>query len=203
MGRNLETADVRGLLGLFLADGYLTYCHCPAKSYIKGTLSAGVHERAFLEEKVAEVQRFVPTQARITPYLTPRRESGKRTTVLRFRFSSGLLRPVYNLLYPYRERDVTRAALELLGGRAAAWLWAEGCRLGDDGATLKRVGSTTEEARLISGWLQVLTGAESTVLDQAVRPRLRFDREGTALVQAALLEYAPQSRRALFLPGQP
>ncbi len=203
MGRNLETADVRGLLGLFLADGYLTYCHCPAKSYIKGTLNAGVHEREFLEEKVAEVQRFVATRAQITPYLTPQRDSGKRTTVLRFRFSSGLLRPVYNLLYPYREREVTRAALELLGGRAAAWLWAEGCRMDEDGATLKRVGSTTEEARLISGWLQLLTGAESTVSDQTVRPRLRFDQKGVALVQAALLEYAPRSRHALFLPERP
>lgn len=199
----MNTADVRGLLGLFLADGYLALCRGATKTYIKATLNAGAHEQDFLEEKIAEVRQFVPTQARIVPYQTPQRESGKRTTVLRFRFTSHLLRPVYNLLYPFGEREITRAALELLGGRAAAWLWAEGCKPRADGVTLRHVGLLEDEARLISGWLQLLTGAESSVLTEKTRPRLHFNNENAKQVRKALLPYAPETRKQLFLEIDP
>lgn len=167
---------------------------------MKGSLNAGLHERDFLEEKVAEVRSFIATNAEIVPYQTPERETGNRTTVLRFRVASTKLRPVYNLLYPYRRRRITRAALELLGGRAAAWLWAESMRPGRGGFLLRRVGSTTEEARLISGWLELLTGATSAVLDDHAKPRLWLDLEQGARLREVLLPYAPATRVRLFQP---
>jgi hypothetical protein len=196
----LDTADVRGLLGLFFADGCLTCKRGPASNYVKGSLSAGVHERDFLEEKVAEVRLFIPTEAQIVPYQTRERDTGSRTTVLRFRVASTKLRPVYNLLYPYRQRKVTRAVLELLGGRAAAWLWAEGIRPGRSGYVLRRVGSTTNEARMISGWMELLTGAASEVLSDHSKPRLFFSRDQAAQARAALRPYAPATRQSLFEP---
>lgn len=198
MGRNLDTVDVRGLLGLLFADGSLTYHHGPTRDHVRATLNAGAGERDFLEEKVAEVREFIPTQARIIPYQTRERDSGNRTTVLRFRFTSGKLKPIYNLLYPSGEREITRPVLELLGGRAAAWLWAEGARIRSNGATLRRVGNLTDEARLISGWLQLITGAESEVTTDQIRPRLFFHPRQAQILQGALLPYAPTSRRHLF-----
>ncbi|MEB3235367.1 MAG: hypothetical protein VKM98_08055, partial [Cyanobacteriota bacterium] len=170
----------------------------PASNYVKASLYAGPHERDFLEEKVAEIRSFIPTEATIVPYQTPERDSGNRTTVLRYRVSSTLLRPVYNLLYPYRRRRITRAVLELLGGRAAAWLWAEGARPGEEATLLRRVGSTEAEARLISGWLTLLTGAESTVLLDRTKPRLHFEEDQACRVRQAIRAYAPTSRLHLF-----
>lgn len=197
----MDTSDVKGLLGLFLPGGHLKYCRCPRRSYVRATLAAGVRDRDFLEEKVAELRQFVPTSASITPYQTSLRESGRRTTVLRFRLSSSALWPVYNLLYPNHEREITRPVLEILGGQAAGWLWAHGCRADRDGALLAHVGSLREEALLVAGWLQLLTGAHAEVAEGYRKPRLRFDREQAGLARQALLPYAPRSRRHLFLPG--
>lgn len=189
---------MRGLLGLFFADGCLISRKGPASTYVKASLYAGLHERDFLEEKVAEIRSFIPTDAAIVPYQTPERDSGNRTTVLRYRVSSTLLRPVYNLLYPYRRRRVTRAVLELLGGRAAAWLWAEGAKPAQGATVLRRVGSTEAEARLISGWLTLLTGAESTLLLDRTKPRLHFLPQQAQLLRQAIRPYAPASRLPLF-----
>lgn len=200
----MDTFEIRSILGLLLAGGYLTYCRGASKDYVRATLNAGLGHRDFLEEKVTEIRQFVPTKAEIKPYQTPIRDSGKRTTVLRFRFSSNALRPIYNLLYPYQEREITRAVLELLGGRAAAWLWAEGARLLSDGsAVLSHVGSLQEEAQLVRGWLQLLTGAESTVNKGpgSARPRLHFGADDTRRLQGALRPYAPASRHHLFGEG--
>lgn len=195
----MDTSGVRGLLGLFLASGHLTCHRTPVKSSIRGTFHAGVDDRAFLEEKAQEVRLFVPTEAVISPYRTPVRDSGKRTTVLRFRLTSTALRPIYNLLYPNGEREITRPVLELLGGRAAAWLWAEGARLLPDGSSvLSHVGFLKCEARLISGWLELLTGASSSVTDQWRRPRLAFSVDDTARIRSVLHVYAPQARLPLF-----
>lgn len=197
----MDTAGVKSLLGLCLAGGYLSYCRRPAKSFVRATFASGIRDREFLEEKVAELRQFVPTKGTITPYQTATRESGNRTTVLRFRLSSSALRPIYNLLYPSGEREITRPALELLGGRAAAWLWAEGCRIGPDGALLSHVGSLQDESLLVAGWLELLTGASPELVTTYARPRLHFDPGQTRLAQQALLPYAPQSRRHLFLPA--
>lgn len=170
-------------------------------------MHGGANERDFLQEKADEIRRWVPTRAQIAPYFTGPRESGNTTTVLRFRFTSDVLFPIYNLLYPRGDREITRPVLEVLGGRAAAWLWAEGARdLGDQGWILRRVGQAEDEARLVSGWLEILTGAASAVVYPRAGerknkglPRLLFAPEHAARVRNTLASYAPASRQHLFL----
>lgn len=196
----MEPADVRGLLALLLADGSLVPYRSPGGGYVQLTLTAGLNESAFLEEKVAEFRHFIPTDAQIAHYTTTPRANGKTTMVLRFRVSTNKLRPIYNLLYPGGERTITRSALDLLGGTAAAWMWAEGARRQRDNSfQLARVGTTYEEAELIGQWLTMLTGADSRIDEERVRPRLLFSAAQAAKIQEALLPYAPVSRKHLFL----
>jgi hypothetical protein len=190
---------VRRLLGLFFADGCLTCRRGPSSNYVKASLNAGVHERDFLEEKVAEIRAFIPTEAQIVPYQTPERASGNRTTVLRFRVSSTQLRVIYNLLYPCRQRRITRAAIELLDARAAAWFWAENARPGQGGWILRRVGSTAAEARLVADWLKDLCAIQApTLLEDHVIPRLWLDCDQAGPLSALLRPEAPASRLHLF-----
>lgn len=199
----MDVIDVRGLLGLLIGDGSLVPYRTPGGGYIQLTLTAGASESAFLEEKVQEFRNFIHTKAQIVPYRTTPRSNGKTTPILRFRVSTNKLRPIYNLLYPIGERQITATTLDLLGAQAAAWLWAEGARLRDDQSfSLTRVGSTNEEALLFSAWLNMLTGASSTIEDNYVKPRLRFDLNQTQKIQAALQQYAPNSRKHLFLGEQ-
>jgi hypothetical protein len=205
----MDTPGVRGLLGVLLADACLMRQRAPGQDRIFAAMHGGSKERDFLQEKAEEVRRFVPTKARVIPYRTPVRESGNSTEVLRFRFTSDALLPIYNLLYPSREREITGPALELLGGRAAAWLWAEGaCLLGGDGAMLRRVGRWEGEAQLVRGWLQMLTGAESTVVHPRAGsgsgkglPRLWFQPDQASRLRESLAPYAPASRWNLFVEG--
>ena len=195
----MDAADVRGLLGLLLADGSLVPYRSPGGGYIQLTLTAGASESAFLEEKVAEFRQFVPTQAQIVHYKTKPRSNGKRTSVLRFRVSSTKLRPVYNLLYPSGEREISQTALDMLGAKAAAWLWAEGARVYPEGyVDLARVGKTFEEALRVCQWIGILTGAEATLADTHINPRLRFQHREASKIRKALLPYAPLSRIHLF-----
>lgn len=197
----MNTDSVRGLLGLFLADGRLERVRAPVRPRICAVIEGGAGETDFLEEKVAELRRFLPTKAQIRHYQTSQRDSGNRTTVLRFRVHGQKLQPIYNLLYPYGHRQITSPALELLGGRAAAWLWAEAAKqLESGGFVLRRAGSEPEEALLLAGWLRMLTGARAELCDSHRRPRLLLCPEQAALMQTALLPYAPLSRRQLFLP---
>lgn len=209
----MEAADIKGLLGLLLVDGSLNQYSTPTSGYIQLTLTGGVTESAFLGEKVAEFRQFIPTKAEIVPYKTAARFSNRpnkhgvvdvgprHTTVLRFRVSTNKLRPVYNLLYPEGNRQITSNVLDMLGAKAAAWTWAEGGRLGKDGSSeLARCGTTPEEAFLISDWIYLLTGAESTLVESLIylKPRLNFSAEATRKLQNALLPYAPTSRKHLF-----
>jgi hypothetical protein len=195
----LDTGDVRGLLGLLLADGSLVSYRTPTGGYVQMILTAGITESAFLQDKVDEFRRFVPTKAEIVPYRTGRPGHGKTTTVLRFRVSTDKLRPVYNLLYPGGDRMITSACLELLGARAAAWLWAEGARPHGDGVYLARVGFSLYEAELVSQWLETISGAISSISEQWARPRLWLEAEQAEKLKSALWTYAPNSRRHLFL----
>ena len=195
----LDVTDVRGLLGLLLVDGSLVHYRSPSGGYIQMTITAGVKESAYLEEKVAEFKSFFPTRAAIAPYSTAKRANGKQTTVLRFRASTNKLRPVYNLLYPAGERQITQPVLDILGAQAAAWCWAESAVIGKrGGAKLSRVGNTRAEAMRLNTWLELLTGARGEVKVYRKRPRLSFDPQQTKKVQAALIQYAPKSRIHLF-----
>tara|TARA_B100000945_G_C20423130_1_gene619039 strand:- start:3896 stop:4639 length:744 start_codon:yes stop_codon:yes gene_type:complete len=199
----VEAADVRGLLGLLISDGSLVPYRTPGGGYIQLTLTAGASESAFLEEKVKEFRQFINTKAQIVPYRTTPRANGKTTPILRFRVSTNKLRPVYNLLYPIGERQLTQTTLDLLGAQAAAWAWAEGAKLKKDGsAMLSRIGSVREEAYLFSQWLEMLSGASSVLSDDYVRPRLLFDPVQTRKIQDVLIKYAPKSRQHLFKGDQ-
>jgi len=199
----LEARDVRGILGLLIADGSLVPYRTPSGGYIQLTLTAGANETAFLEEKVEEFKQFIFTRAKIVPYKTKARSSGNSTPILRFRVSTNKLRPIYNLLYPIGERQITQLALDLLGAQAAAWLWAEGGKILKNGSSvISRVGSTSEEAQIIAKWLQMLIGAEGVIEDQHVRPRITFDPEQTLKIQEQLINYAPKSRLHLFKQEQ-
>jgi len=207
-GEILDTDATRGLLGLFLADGHLHRIRTPTRYRIRAVIEGSEGEIDFLDEKAAELRRYIPTTATLRRYQTSTRESGNRTTVCRLRVTSDALQPIYNLLYPRRRRQVTQPALELLGGRAAAWLWAENTRpLSSGSFLLKRVGSQEDEALLVAGWLRMLTGAQGEIWDQdpqqrlRQKPRLLFNQQQAAHLQTALLPYAPVSRRSLFLPG--
>lgn len=209
----MEAADIKGLLGLLLVDGSLNQYRTPTGGYVQLTLTGGITESAFLEEKVAEFRQFIPTKAQIVPYKTAPRytalpnkqgivdDGPRHTTVLRFRVSTNKLRPVYNLLYPNGSRQITQNVLDLLGASAAAWAWAEGARLNQDGSVvLARVGTTDLEAELISDWLEVLTGAKSDDLfdEKLQKPRLIFSPEEAAKAANALRRYASPSRAHLF-----
>lgn len=199
----MDSADVRGLLGLLLADGSLVPYRTVGGGYIQLTLTAGAAESAFLEEKVAEFRHFIPTNANIVHYETPKRANGRSTSALRFRVSTDKLRPVYNLLYPHGEREITQTSLDLLGAKALAWCWAEGSRVLKDGSVqLARVGATIQEARLMSSWVEVLTGAISTIDEKRVKPRLTFTPDQAVKVRKALVDYAPKSRVHLFQEEQ-
>jgi hypothetical protein len=207
-GENLDTDATRGLLGLFLADGHLHRIRTPTRYRIRASLEGGEGEIDFLEEKAAEIRRYIPTNAAIGRYQTSCRENGRRTTVCRLRITSDELQSIYNLLYPRGRRQITPPVLELLGGRAAAWLWAENAKpLKNGGFILKRVGGSDPEALLVSTWLRLLTGAPSEPCEQdpqqrlRQKPRLLFERQQAIHLQTALLPYAPASRRGLFLPG--
>jgi hypothetical protein len=199
----LDAADVRGLLGLLLADGSLAPYRAPGGGYVQLTLTAGPSESAFLEDKVADFRHFLPTKAQIVPYNTTPRSNGKTTPVLRFRVSTSKLFPIYNLLYPRGERRITSTVIDMLGAQAAAWLWAEGARPQAGGTTeLARVGLSTQEALLVQQWLEMLTGAVSQVDLERVRPRLWFDAEQSRKLKDALSSYAPRSRQHLFNSNQ-
>ena len=199
----MDATDVRGLLGLLLGDGSLVPYRTPGGGYIQLTLTAGASESAFLEEKVDEFRTFIKTKAQIVPYRTTPRANGKTTPILRFRVSTNKLRPIYNLLYPIGERQITHTTLDLLGAQAAAWLWAEGVKIRQDqSALLGRVGSTSEETMLIASWLEMLTGAKSKLEDNYVKPRLSFLTEDSVKIQEALQQYAPHTRKHLFQGDQ-
>ena len=202
--RFLDVQDVRGLLGLLLVDGSLVLYRSPSGGYIQMTITAGIKESAFLEEKVEEFKSFFPTRAEIAPYSTAKRANGKQTTVLRFRASTNKLRPVYNLLYPAGERQITQPVLDILGAQAAAWCWAESAGIGKrGGAKLTRVGNTRVEAMRLNNWFELLTGARGEVKDYRKRPRICFSPDQTKKIQEALIQYAPQSRIHLFTGDVP
>lgn len=195
----LDAVDVRGLLGLLMPCGNLVPYRTPTGGFIQLTVTGGRSDEAYLEEKIDEFNRFIPTRAKVVPYRTKPNSKGRSSEVLRFRVSSNRLRPIYNMLYPGGYRQITQTMLDLLGARAAAWLWADTARIDPDGsAQLVRVGQTVEEAQLIARWLFVLTGANCFLDDDHVRPRLALPHREVSKVRNSLLPYAPETRSYLF-----
>ena len=195
----MDVVDVRGLLSLLLTDGSLVSYRTPGGGYIQLTLTAGINQSAFLEDKVREFKEFLPSRAVITPYKSSPRANGRQTSVLRFRVSTNKLRPVYNLLYPGGERLINQTALDLLGASAAAWCWAQGAHIQPDmSAELSRVGRTYMEGARMQAWISMLTGAQPVLGEHRQHPRLYFAPSETVKVQDALIQYAPPSRIHLF-----
>lgn len=198
----MEAADARGLLGVLLSDGSMTRYSTPAGGYVQLTLTAGASASAFLEEKVSEINYFLLSEAQIIPYDSKPRANGSTSTVLRFRISTNKLRPIYNLLYPNGFREITQTALDMLGGHCAGWLWASGAKNSKGGSSvLSRVGTTDEEALMVSSWLQMLTGAASRIDRDSggIKPRLFFSPAESRKIRQSLISYAPNTRRHLFL----
>jgi hypothetical protein len=194
----LQMEDMRDLLGMLLVDGSLKTYPTPSGGYVQLSLVAGLGAINYLEEKAELLRRVLPTRADITT-ISGRRAGGRSSTQLRLRVSTNRLRPIYNLLYPGGEREITRNALEMLGGKAAGWVWAEGVRWRSDGsAYLRRVGQTSYEACLIGGWLELLTGATSRLSESARLPQLDLGPTDAAKAAQVLLPYAPQSRSHCF-----
>ena len=195
----LDVTDVRGLLGLLLVDGSLVHYRSPSGGYIQMTITAGLSESAYLEEKVKEFKSFSLREHRSCLTAQPSVRTASRPPCFVFRASTNKLRPVYNLLYPAGERQITQPVLDILGAQAAAWCWAESAVLGKrGGAKLSRVGNTRAEAMRLNAWLELLTGARGEVKDYRKRPRLSFGPKETQKVQSALMQYAPTSRIHLF-----
>lgn len=196
----LDIDALKDLLGLLLVNGSMRPYSTPSGGYIQLTLVANEKSKPLLDDKIALIRHHVPTFAGITQTST-RRSDGSSLKSFRFRVSTNRLRPLYNLLYPGGEREITRNALEMLGGAAAAWVWAEGARPRTGrhkGETiLKHVGSTKYEACLVGGWIELLTGAEST-LTETRRPQLLFEEDQCQKIREVLLPYAPPSRQSLF-----
>lgn len=195
----MDAIDVRGLLGVLLTEGSMTDYSGPQKHYIQLTITAGLKNSAFLEEKADEICYFLSTEAQILPYAAHRSKSGKVSTTMRYRISSDRLRPIYNMLYPNKRRQITRTTLDMLGGHAAGWCWATGAKNNRDGSSvLEKVGQSEEEAELISQWLEMLTGAPSVIGFRTSRPHLEFTVDGGRKIRESLLNYAPRSRKHLF-----
>lgn len=195
----MEAVDVRGLLGLLLVEGSMTEYSAPKRRYVQLTLTAGLKSSAYLEEKVEEIQYFLSSEANMLPYRHRRNKDGSVSTVIRYRMTTERLRPAYNMLYPGRERRITQPVLDILGGHAAGWTWAAGAKNEPSGSTkVLKVGRTEEEACLVSSWLEMLTGARSTVDFMRTTPHLEFTPGESLKARAALKPYAPRTRQHLF-----
>ena len=68
----------------------------------------------------------------------------------------------------------------------------------DGSVLLSRVGSTFEESQLIANWLTMLTGAEGSIDEAYIRPRIFFKAEQAQKIRETLKNYAPKSRIHLF-----
>lgn len=195
----LDIDGIRDLLGMLLVDGSFKTYPTPSGGYVQLSLVSGLQAIDHLEAKAEVLRRYLPTRAEITT-ITSKRSNGRSSTQLRLRVSSNRLRPIYNLLYPGGEREITRNALDLLGAKAAAWIWAEGARPDREGGiSLRRVGATSYEACLIGGWLEVLTGATSSLANGSRRPRLILDGTQAQKAAAVLAPFAPSRPEAFAL----
>ena len=208
---------MQGILGVILVDGSLNLVKTSVRESLQLTLTGGEDELEFLQEKVDEIDRHLPNKAQVfhaevnKTQLSGPDGKPKATQILRYRLCSNKLMPVYNLLYPNHQREITDSALELLGGRAMAWAWAEaaqpmaGKKKFKDPLKqrvshwiLRRAGRTEKEAVAMQRWIQKLTGAQSTIERTNLKPRLLFQIAHAKELMSTLSPYAPESRIHLF-----
>jgi len=202
----MDNDQLEILVGLIFASGRLErrpqqdhwgYC---------AVFSGSPGAEDFMEEKLSEFKKAIPTNAGIHSYVAYRsqrepHEGGVRSTqsrALRFRIRSPQLEIAWNLLYPNGFKEVTPVLLEMLSQRAAAWHWAENALPHRYGIQLKRVGETREEAELVRLWIKSMTGAHGTVVRETKDPRIIFEGPEEAQIRHALAPYAPFTRRSKF-----
>lgn len=192
---------VRGLVSLFLSAGNLVCYRSPTGEKAQATLTGGQSDAAYLEEKVEDFRQHHPSEARVIAYHPQGKRYQGESLILRFRCTSSKLMPIYHLLYPGRKRYITSNALELCGGRAAAWMIAEHGKRTAKGLQLWSTASTHEEVIRIAQWLQTLTGAECRIKTLGRRESIviHLDPEPAAKACEILVPYAPRSRKHLFL----
>lgn len=202
-GKNsVESDAVRGLVSLFLAAGNLTREPRPSgNANAQATLTGGLKDSAYLEEKVEEFRRFLPSTSDIRPFNPRGADYTGEKLVLRFRCRSPKLLPVYHLLYPTRKRYITSAPLELCAARGVAWMVAEHGKRAYDGLQLWSTADTAEEVVRIAQWMQRLTGTHCRVvrMERLHRPVILFPPDQAARLCEILMPYAPETRKNLFL----
>lgn len=184
---------------MLLSSGSFAILRRPTTTYVEIVWSGSQSAAAYFQEKVAEVQKFFPTKARLVS-TTCRTTRGKRLYPgLRFKITSDRLRPLYNLFVPRGSKRISSACLELCGARAAAWLFCDRGHRTPAGFRLRSAVTTTEEAVLLGQWLQTILGVRCLVQVRGRRPLLIFDADNAAKAAEQLLDYAPLTRRHLFL----
>jgi len=195
----LTPDQARGLSSVLLSSGSFAILRRPTTAYVEIVWSGSQSHAAYFQEKVAEIQKFFPTKARLVS-TTNRTARGKKVYPgLRFKITSDRLRPLYNLFVPRGAKRISSACLELCGARAAAWLFCDRGHRAPAGFCLRSAVGTPGEAVLLGQWLQTILGVRCLVQVRSRRPLLIFDADNAAKAAEQLLDYAPLTRRHLFL----
>lgn len=195
-GTNVIADQVRGLISLLLPSSSMSLYRSPSGGHVQITLSAGMQDAAYLEEKAGEFRKHWPTDAQLRIF----RSGQQARTGVRFRVSSRDFVPLYNLLYPRRRRSITSSALELCGGRALAWYWCDWLAPFEEGTCLlSHVGTTNEEAEMVAQWMYTILGVESTYRPNPRPPHfpcLQIAADQVDKGARLLLDYCPTTRRS-------
>ena len=190
--------EVRGLISLLLSSGSMALHRSPAGGYVRLTLTAGMQDAAYLQEKVDEVRQFLPGGGDIQTY----RSGPAAIPNLRFRVTAPDLRVAYNLLYPGHNRRITSTVLELCGARALAWYWSDWLKPEKGGnRLLGHVGRTDAEAVTVGHWMATILGVESELAcstQKPHRPCLRISAQQVSKGASLLLDYCPATRLPWF-----
>jgi hypothetical protein len=191
--------QARGLSSVLVSSGSFYVLRRPTASYIEIVWSGSQRQAAYFHEKVAEIQHFFPTSARV--YQTrPRTISGvEQPAGLRFKITSDRLRPLYNLFVPRGKRRISSACLELCGARAIAWLFSDHGRRTPRGFELHSIARNAEEAVLLAQWMKTILGIDCRARLRGRLTALLLDPDNAAKAAEQLLDYSPLSRRHLFL----
>jgi hypothetical protein len=191
--------QARGISSVLLSSGSIALIRCPTTSYVQITWSGSQRQAAYFEEKVNEIRRFFPTKAGILTTPKRTRHGVKLYPGLRFKLSSDKLRPIYNLFVPRGHKRISSSCLELCGARAAAWLISDHGHRTPNGLEIRSAAHHVEEYLLLAQWLQTLLGVVCKIAHRRDRPFLFIESNDAAKAAETLLDYAPATRRFLFV----